>query len=42
MAILITGGSGFIGLNAAEHLLGRGEEVVLFGPAPPPAPALAA
>ena len=40
MAVLITGGAGFIGLNAAEQLLARGEEVVLFGPAPPPAVAL--
>ena len=42
MAVLITGGAGFVGLNVAEHLLERGEEVVLFGPAPPPANALAA
>lgn len=42
MAVLITGGSGFVGINAAEHLLGRGDEVVLFGPAPPPPAALAA
>ena len=42
MAVLITGGAGFVGINAAEHLLGRGEEVVLFGPAPPPSAALAA
>ena len=42
MAVLITGGSGFVGINAAEHLLGRGEEVVLFGPATPPPAALAA
>ncbi len=41
MAVLITGGAGFIGLNAAEQLLARGEEVVLFGPTPPPAAALA-
>jgi len=40
MAVLITGGAGFIGLNAAEQLLARGEAVVLFGPAPPPAVAL--
>ena len=37
MAVLITGGAGFVGLNVAEHLLDRGEDVVLFGPAPPPA-----
>ena len=42
MAVLITGGCGFVGINAAEYLLGRGEDVVLFGPAPPPALALAA
>lgn len=40
MAVLITGGAGFVGLNAAELLLARGEEVVLFGPAAPPAAAL--
>ena len=28
--ILLTGGSGFVGLNVAEQLLARGEEVVLF------------
>jgi nucleoside-diphosphate-sugar epimerase len=38
MAVLITGGAGFVGLNVAENLLARGEEVILFGPsAPPPA-----
>lgn len=42
MAVLITGGCGFVGINAALHLLRRGEEVVLFGPAPPPSAALAA
>ena len=41
MAVLITGGAGFVGLNAVEQLLARGDEVVLFGPAPPPAAALA-
>jgi len=41
MATLITGGSGFVGLNLAEHLLRAGEEVVLFGHTPPPAAALA-
>ena len=41
-AVLITGGAGFVGLNLAEHLLGRGEQVVLFGPAAPPPQALAA
>ncbi len=29
---LITGGTGFVGLNLAEELLGRGQRVVLFGP----------
>ena len=38
MAILITGGTGFVGLNLTELLRARGESVVLFGPiAPPPA-----
>jgi nucleoside-diphosphate-sugar epimerase len=36
MSILITGGSGFIALNLAEVLLGRGEEVVLFSRHSPP------
>lgn len=36
MTVLITGGSGFVGLNLAQHLLEAGEDVVLFGPAPPP------
>ena len=29
MAVLITGGAGFVGLNAVEQLLARGDEVVL-------------
>ena len=37
MAILIAGGSGFVGLNVAEQLLERGEEVIIFGPDAPPA-----
>lgn len=38
MTVLITGGTGFVGLNLTEHLRARGESVVLFGPtAPPPA-----
>jgi len=41
MATLITGGSGFIGLNLAERLLGVGEDVTLFGHTPPPPAALA-
>jgi len=40
MAILITGGTGFVGLNLAEALLGRGEHVVLVGLDEPPAAAL--
>ena len=30
MSILITGGTGFVGLNLAEHLLADGEDVILF------------
>jgi UDP-glucuronate 4-epimerase len=38
MAILISGGTGFVGLNLAEALLARGEHVVLVAvDAPPPA-----
>lgn len=40
MAILVTGGSGFVGLNLAEQLLSRGESVVLFSINPPPAAAV--
>jgi UDP-glucose 4-epimerase/UDP-glucuronate 4-epimerase len=40
MTTLITGGTGFVGLNLAEHLLAHGERVVLFGAAPPPAAAV--
>jgi nucleoside-diphosphate-sugar epimerase len=40
MATLITGGSGFIGLNLAERLLGVGEDVILFGQTAPPQAAL--
>lgn len=40
MAILITGGAGFVGINVAGTLADRGEAVVLFGPAPPPPAAL--
>lgn len=39
MAVLITGGSGFIGLNLAEGLLGRGETVVSFSLEPISEPA---
>jgi nucleoside-diphosphate-sugar epimerase len=41
MAVLITGGAGFVGLNAAGSLADRGNSVVLFGPAPPPQAPLA-
>ncbi len=34
--ILVTGGSGFIGLNVVEQLLERGEQVLLFDLKPPP------
>lgn len=34
--ILLTGGAGFVGLNVAEQLLARGEEVVIFDLRPPP------
>ncbi|MCR0982605.1 NAD-dependent epimerase/dehydratase family protein [Roseomonas populi] len=36
MAVLLTGATGFVGLNIAHALLARGEKVVLFAPAPPP------
>ena len=35
MTILITGGSGFIGLKLSEVLLKKGHQVVLFDMAPP-------
>lgn len=41
MALLITGGSGFVGLNLAEQLLAREEAVVLFDVTPPPEAAVA-
>lgn len=39
MAVLVTGGAGFVGLNVVEQLLMRGEEVVIFGREPLPAAA---
>ncbi|PTM41288.1 NAD(P)-dependent oxidoreductase [Bosea sp. 124] len=42
MKILIFGGSGFVGLNLAETMLGAGHEVVAFDRAPVPERAVAA
>ena len=42
MPILVTGGSGFVGLNLLEQLLARGETVVNFSLAAPPLAAHAA
>ena len=39
MSILLTGGTGFVGLNIADALLADGIAVVIFGQVPPP-PAL--
>lgn len=36
MKVLVTGASGFIGLNVVEALLGRGDDVVAFSHAPMP------
>jgi nucleoside-diphosphate-sugar epimerase len=41
VAILVTGGSGFVGLNLLERLLGEGEAVVSLAASPPPEAALA-
>jgi nucleoside-diphosphate-sugar epimerase len=37
MPVLITGGTGFVGLNVADTLLSAGTDVVIFGQASPPA-----
>ena len=36
MTVLITGGTGFVGLGLAERLIEEGGDVILFGAAPPP------
>jgi nucleoside-diphosphate-sugar epimerase len=36
MTILITGGTGFVGLGLAERIVAEGDDVILFGIAPPP------
>lgn len=41
MTILLTGASGFVGLNLCEYLLGRGDTVVAFSMGPMPEEALA-
>ncbi|XWN33849.1 MAG: NAD(P)-dependent oxidoreductase [Devosia sp.] len=41
MTSVVMGGAGFVGLNIAEALLGRGETVRLFDMGPPPEAALA-
>jgi UDP-glucuronate 4-epimerase len=40
MTILLTGGTGFVGLNVTEALLGRGQHVVAFSNQDPPARAV--
>lgn len=42
MTVLVTGAGGFIGLNIAEALLGRGDTVILYDRAPMPPGAAAA
>jgi hypothetical protein len=34
---MVTGGAGFVWLAPTEHLLGEGEETVVFDMRPPPA-----
>jgi nucleoside-diphosphate-sugar epimerase len=38
MTVLVTGGTGFVGLNLVERLVERGQDVIAFGHAPPPWP----
>ncbi len=40
MAVLVTGGAGFVGLNLIERLLERGRETVAFDRRPPPEAAM--
>lgn len=42
MTTLISGGTGFVGLNIAEYLLARGDTVVIYALDTPPEPALQA
>src|SRR5260370_30535024 len=37
MSVLITGGSGFVGLNIAAAVLSKSDHVILYGPDRPPA-----
>lgn len=41
MIVLLTGASGFVGLNLCEYLLGRGDTVIAFSKGPMPEEALA-
>ncbi|WGF86458.1 NAD-dependent epimerase/dehydratase family protein [Marinivivus vitaminiproducens] len=41
MTVLVTGATGFVGLNLIEHLLGEGRHVVAFADRPLPEPAAA-